>query len=298
MPFDQISLSNLTPPDVVETLDYEEILSQMLANLQALDESFSALVESDPAYKILEVAAYRESILRQRINDAARGCMLATATGADLDQLAANFNVARAVVQEANLEAYPPEEAVYESDAALRERAQLAFEGLSTAGPGDAYRYHALSAHSHVLDARAYSPEPGQVTLTVLSMDGDGTPDQEQLDAVDAACNSDDTRPLTDQLTVAAAEIVNYGVVAAIRVYPGQDVEAVCAAAAVAGQAYCDEHHRLAHDITISGLHAALHSPGGVQGVNLLSPVADVVCSDSQAPYCTTLTVTSEGYDE
>ena len=49
--------------------------------------AFTALVESDPAWTILEVAAYRELLLRQRINDASRAVMLAFATGADLEHL-------------------------------------------------------------------------------------------------------------------------------------------------------------------------------------------------------------------
>ena len=42
--------------------------------------------------------AYRELLIRQRVNDAARGVMLATASGTDLDNLAANFNVERLLI--------------------------------------------------------------------------------------------------------------------------------------------------------------------------------------------------------
>ncbi|MCP3967439.1 MAG: hypothetical protein GY750_14680 [Lentisphaerae bacterium] len=68
--FNAIDLSLLPAPDVIETLDYELILAGMIADLQAKAPEFSALVESDPAFKILEAAAYREVILRQRVNDA------------------------------------------------------------------------------------------------------------------------------------------------------------------------------------------------------------------------------------
>lgn len=95
--FTAIDLSQLPAPSVVEPLDYEQILGAMLADLKARDPSFDALVESDPAYKILEVAAYRELLIRQRVNDAGRSVMLAYATGSDLDHLGALMGVSRLV---------------------------------------------------------------------------------------------------------------------------------------------------------------------------------------------------------
>ncbi|MCP4102949.1 MAG: baseplate assembly protein, partial [Lentisphaerae bacterium] len=68
--FNAIDLSLLPAPNVIEPLDYEIIFSAMLTDLQSKATEFSALVESDPAYKVLEVAAYRELMLRQRVNDA------------------------------------------------------------------------------------------------------------------------------------------------------------------------------------------------------------------------------------
>lgn len=93
--FTAIDLSQLPAPSVVEPLDYEQILGAMLADLKTRDPSFTALVESDPAYKILEVAAYRELLIRQRVNDAGRSVMLAYAHGSDLDHLGALMGVVR-----------------------------------------------------------------------------------------------------------------------------------------------------------------------------------------------------------
>ena len=91
-----IDLSQLPAPQIIETLDYETIRDQMLAHLAELLPGWTASdLESDPAVKILEVAAYRELLLRQRVNEAARGVMLAFAAGSDLDQLAAFPNVQR-----------------------------------------------------------------------------------------------------------------------------------------------------------------------------------------------------------
>lgn len=43
--------------NIVEKLSYEEIFSRMKEELVRRDETFSGLVESDPAMKVLEVAA-------------------------------------------------------------------------------------------------------------------------------------------------------------------------------------------------------------------------------------------------
>ncbi|WP_234817405.1 baseplate assembly protein [Candidatus Williamhamiltonella defendens] len=163
-------------PDVVQPLDYDSILSEMLADLRHRAPELTALVASDPAYKILEVAAYRELLLRQRVNDAGRSVMLAYAKGKDLDHLAALFGVSRLVIDPGNPDAIPAFPATYEDDERLRQRIPLSLEGYSTAGPIGAYVYHTLAASGDVKDVSVTSPSPGEVRVTVLSMDEKGVP--------------------------------------------------------------------------------------------------------------------------
>lgn len=295
--FSAVDLSRLPAPGIVEALSYEAILSAMVDDLLARDPAFTALVESDPAFKVLEVAAYREFLVRQRVNEAARGVMLAFAAGADLDHLAALFGVERLVLDPGDLDALPPVPPTYESDTDLRRRCQVAFESISVAGPEGAYLSHALGAHADVLDASVASPTPGAVVVTVLSRTGTGVPAGEVLDAVEAALSDEDVRPLTDQVTVQAAEIVSYAVNATLTLYPGPDSAVVLAAAQAALTAYITRTHRLGRDVTLSGLYAALHQEG-VQKVALASPTADVVITAAQAPNCTATTVTIGGTDE
>ncbi len=102
---------------------------------------FSALTESDPVYKLLQLFAARELLLRQRANDKAQQTMLAFATGTNLDHLGALFGVTRLV-----LDPGQPETGIaptHESDVDFRRRIQLAPEGFSVAGPEGAYIYHA-----------------------------------------------------------------------------------------------------------------------------------------------------------
>lgn len=88
----RIDLSKLPPPQLIEELDYEVILAEMREKMQELCPEWTGYeLESDPANKVLEVAAYREMLLRQRVNEAVRGVMVAFAAGSDLDHLAAFY---------------------------------------------------------------------------------------------------------------------------------------------------------------------------------------------------------------
>lgn len=292
-----IDLSRLPAPAVVETIDYEDILAEMLADLQARDSTFNALLESDPAYKILEICAYREMLVRQRVNDAARGVMLAYATGTDLDQIAANYGVTRLLITPADPNAVPPVAAVYEADADLRMRVLLSLEGYTTAGSIGSYTFHALSADGDCKDVGVASLTPGHVTVAVLSRTGDGAAPQATLDAVTAALNAETVRPLCDTVAVESAQIVTYSILATLTVYPGTSQQKALAAATSAIAAYTEDMHRLGRDITRSGIFAALHQPG-VHNVTLTTPAADIVVQWNQAPFCTATNVTVTGTGE
>lgn len=297
--FSAVDLSRLAPPDVVEALDFETIFAAMLADLQARDSTFSALVESDPAYKILEVAAYRELLIRQRVNDGARAVMLAYATGADLDQIGANYNVDRLLISAGDPNAIPPTADVYEADADFRRRIQLSLEGYTTAGSVGAYIFHALSADGDVKDASVANPPitPGTVNVAVLSRTGDGTAPGGTLTAVTAALNAEEVRPLCDTVVVASAAIVNYAITATLTLYAGTGAAQVMAAAQAAAEAYAARMAALGLDITRSGIFAALHQPG-VMNVSLASPSSDIVIAWNQASHCTGITLTNGGTGE
>jgi phage-related baseplate assembly protein len=295
MSYTPIDLSTLPAPDVVETLSFETILTEMLADLRTRDPSFTALLESDPAYKILEVAAYRELLIRQRVNDGARAVMLAYSTGADLEQIAGLFGVTRKLIDAGDANAIPPIPATYETDASLRYRTQLALEGLSTAGPIGSYVYHALTVEG-VKDVGVQGPpdtDPGDVLVTILAQTGNGAADSNLRTAVLAVLNGEDVRPLTDQVTVQSATIQQYAVIATIYILPGPDPELVKTAAEASVAAFVAAQHKVGADIRLSALYAALHI-GGVERVTLSSPgiTADLVCTAAQAPFCTSVTIT------
>lgn len=299
-----IDLSQLPAPDVVETLDYEELLAERKATLISLypEEEQEAVartlsLESEPIVKLLQENAYRELILRQRINEAAKGVMLPYAMDGDLDQLGANNGIERLTITPADDTTIPPTPAVMESNDDFRARIAAAFEGLSVAGPTGAYEYHAKSADGRVVDASAISPSPAVVTVTVLAREGNGAAAGDLLAVVNAALNGENVRPVADRVSVQSAEIVNYEIEAEIYLYPGPEAEPVRAAAEAKLAAYVSAQRRLGRDIRLSALYAAMHVEG-VQRVSLIKPVADVVLDRTQAAYCTGYVLTVGGSDE
>ena len=290
-----IDLSRLPPPDVVEVLDFEAILAAVRSQFLSLYPQFSANVESDPVVKLLEVFAYRELNLRARINDAARSVLLAFAENADLDNLAALFGVSRQEIQPAN-EA-TGEAAVFENDDALRRRILLAPDSFSVAGPASAYVFHALSADAQVLDASAISPNPGEVTVSVLSRIGDGSAGAELVSIVADLLEGDSVRPLTDNVTVQSAEIISFNIDAQLTLYPGPDQQLILDTANAALDQLLESNRRLGRDITQSAIIAALHV-AGVQNVVLVEPPADVVIDQTQAANINARAVTVTGFDE
>lgn len=299
-----IDLSQLPPPQIVEVPDFEALLAERKAAFVALypaDEQDAVrrtlALESEPVTRLLQESVYRELLLRQRINEAAQAVMVAYARGSDLDQLAANYNVSRLTITPADVDAVPPVPAVMETDEALRRRVPAAFEGLSVAGPSAAYEFHARSADGRVADASATSPAPAEVVVTVLSCEGDGTADDDLLETVTQALNSETVRPVADRLTVRSAQIVPYRVDATLYLYPGPEAEPIMAAARASLQNYIASQIRLGRDIRRSAIHAALHVEG-VQRVELSAPAADVVLDKTQAAYCTEWYITNGGTDE
>ncbi len=228
-----IDLSQLPQPAIIESLDYEVILAQTKTFMISVfpeamrDEVAAALeLESEPLNIIAQAMAWRELLLRQRINDGAAACMLSHSSGSDLE-IRCGYVRAAAGFTEAT-ETTP---AVMESDAAFRMRIQSAFEGMSVAGPSGSYEYFARSASGKVADARATSPAPAEVVVVLLSADGDGTANEALINEVKAVLNDETVRPVADRLTVKSAEIISYKIDATLDFYPGPESEPILQAA-------------------------------------------------------------------
>jgi phage-related baseplate assembly protein len=324
-----LNLSSLPDPAIVETVSFQTIFNELRADFSTRFPDFSALVESDPAIKLLEVAAYREVVLRARVNDAFKATLLAFAAGADLDNLAAFYGLTR-IAQE--------------TDAELKDRTINRIQGSSTAGGAAWYRYQALTADSGVRDARVTSPGAGLVQVALLSKEIEnlealgtdpnalspamselaafygvdtaglkdstaapliravidaagpgGTATPQMLTVVDAVMQDDEVRVITDSVTTTSANVVSVDVVAEVYLYPDSSAT-VLAGIEAAIRAAIQTEGGLGWDLTLSWLIKNIHVDG-VQRVELISPTANQVADDGTAISIGTFTVTNLGYD-
>jgi phage-related baseplate assembly protein len=281
--FTAIDLSALPPPQIIETPLFENLLAENKAVFLSFLPDYATLnLESDAVLKILQVFTYRELLLIQKINDAVKSVLIAYAAGSDLDHLAARSNILRFE---------------NESDNDFRRRVQLAPEGYSVAGPAGSYIFLAYSADQNVKSVSAVSPAPCQVTVTILSKTGNGAAPQSLIDKIYAALSAEAVRPLSDQLTVSGAAIVNYTITATLKFYEGPDRALVLAEAIKAVTAYAEKKHHIGENITRAGIISALYKEG-VQNVILTAPASDVLISNAQAAYCTSISVIEGGIDE
>lgn len=302
-----IDLSALQAPDVIESLDFEVILAEMKAQVVATypaeqQEDVAAVLdlESEPANRLLQVAAYRELSLRARYNDEARALLLAHATGSDLDHIGVTYyQEERLVVTPADPDATPPVAAVMETDEEYRQRLALKPESYSTAGPSGAYRFHALSAHGQVKAAEPVCLEEsdGTVTVYVLSRAENGIPTAEVLQAVEDRLNAELTRPMSDIVEAVPAQIVDYSIDVSLIVKPGVGAEAVLAAAVAGLTRLAASAFIMGGAVARSAIDKYAHQEG-VKYAVINAPAENVFCQKSQAPRCTGITVTIGGIEE
>lgn len=273
-------ISALPPPDAVATLDFEAVRAELLDDIVARqpDLAPALALEVGATVRQVEAFAYRDTVHRADLNAAVRACMLATATGADLVNLAANLGVS----------AFPGE-----PDDRLRARAADSFNGSSVAGPAAAYRRHAIDADGRIADVQVTNPSPGVVRLAVLTKDVTGAAPPDLLAVVYAALSADDVRPLTDQVVVVSATVTPYDVTGTLHLASGLDAATVQAAAAAAVQAYADARRALNKGVAQKGIIAALMQPG-VDNVDVSSPFGDLPAIPGAAYYLRTLTLATQ----
>ncbi|MBZ9576727.1 baseplate J/gp47 family protein [Modicisalibacter sp. MOD 31.J] len=312
-----IDLSRLPLPAVVENIDFEAILADRQARLLELypaDERAAVAdllaLESEPLTKYLQENAYREMVLRQRINEAAAAGMLAANFGADLDGVAGRYETQRLAG---------------ESDERLRERTQLAFYQVAAAGPAERYRRVALDAHPDVVQVDAWQERPGVVRIALLTRQTVNQADVtlEQLaigralfsqpsnqalativgpatgTAVSAAkqrLQAEDVQPVGVDLRVGVADILAYRIEATLVVPRGPDPQRLLAAARTQLDAYL-KATAFRVDIHRPALQAAL-LPDGARTVELIAPADTLARGAGQIAVCTQIDLRVEVRDD
>ena len=271
-----INMSALPAPQAVEELDFETIFAEQKAwVINQWPHLAPALeLESEPLTVLLQAWSYRELIWRARLNDALKASMLAWAQGDDLLNLAAFFDL---------------EKAEGETDDQLRARCTLSLRALSTAGPEDSYRYHAIATDpAAIKDADAHNGGAGVVNVAVLARAGNGTPSAALLAKVRTRLNHKTIRPLTDTVNVIPAHIVPVVIDYQI-ILPGlPDDEHSLNVARQRLADYCATTNIIGGTITIADIYASLKN-AGISNVILRSPTADITTNRESAPYVSSI---------
>lgn len=281
-----IDLSTFPPPDAIETLSYEAILAAVMADTQTrfdaagIDYDVGGL-ETDPVKVVDEASAYRELLLRARVNYAVRSNLLAFATGTDLDHLAAFYDAVR-------IEG--------EGDERFRLRTLLTIQGRSTGGTAPRYRAVALGASLRVLDASVYRVgTTPQIEIAVTSTDNDGAADAGLLAIVNAAVQNDAVRMVTDTIRVVSAVKTVVDVVANVWLLPDASASILGNLGAAVKADWATEAG-LGFDLTLEWLSARMMR-AGVYKVEIISPEASIAVPPSEALALGAFSLTLAGRD-
>lgn len=291
----EIDLTQLPAPDVIETVSFEDTFARKKQRLIALmPEAARAAVaaalelESEPLTADLQQQAYAEMLLRTRINDACRATFLALAAGADLDHIGASRGLERKTIQQADPAASPPVPEIKETDAEFRRRIQMHPEKFAVAGPYAAYRAHALDV-AGVADANPSRPVAGTVRVYIKSYTGQGVPSRELLDKVAAYLSDETRRPLCDTVETAAGKPKDTSIEYETTYEGGPDKRLVAAAQREALDAVITANGGLAGELALSKIIGALDVPG-VKKVRLIQPAADIACTAGEFIRITSIT--------
>ena len=275
-------LVGLPAPDVLETLDYDTVFGQVLAQFRTRYPQYSSIIEGDPGYSVLQAMAWQETMTRKRINDAARALLVTHATGADLDNLGALFAVTRQIVTAADPDADPPIAEVLETDVRLRDRIINTLEAI-VPGSQAWYRNYALEADSRVHEAIILKTDPGEVTVYVQGIRPDTVPTAAILTAVREYLNEDERRFICDTVIVAAVGTVSYTVTATVEVKEGFVASEVLAKVKARFTEFVEAREVVGKSIPLSAIYDAMVVEE-VEAINLTAPSADVTVTNIQVP--------------
>nr|WIE90798.1 baseplate J/gp47 family protein [Mesorhizobium sp. WSM4875] len=284
---DLSTLEGLPTPQAITVTSEADALAAIkavfidLASSYGLDVTGIIDLEGEPGNIQLQVGAFREVLYRAAINDAVKANLLAFAAGADLDHLAAFYDVIRLTG---------------ETDARLRARTVVAISGRSTAGSEDWYKSAAFRASIRVKDVAVYRVGTGpDIRIAVLATDNFGEPDAALLAGVNNEVQKNSVRVISDRVTVVSATSATVNVAADIWLLPTTPITVFDSLETLLRQAMAEEGG-LGFNVTRSWLTAKLQAPG-VQRVSLTVPVTDTTVDDGAAVKLGTVTLAFKGRD-
>lgn len=196
-----------------------------------------------------------------------------------------------------------PQDSGGEGDERYRERIRLAPAKLSTAGPEESYRYHALAASPLITDVNPINDHAaGTVELIVTT--GATDPTEDVLKAVEAAVNDSKVRPLNDKVIVSAPQRVSYDI--EIKYYVTAETEQAALVAIEEEGGAIDLYNtwqmeKTGRDINPDKLRALCLAPASGTGalrIEITSPAFQTLTERQLAKFSGTLKVSHEVVEE
>lgn len=182
-----------------------------------------------------------------------------------------------------------------ETDEELRERIYLAPSQFSVAGPRDAYKFFAKSAHPSIVDVAVDSPDPGEVVIYPLC-DGGTLPSTTIKNLVAAICSDEKVRPLTDTVTVSDPTVENYDIEIELEIYDTAIEDEVQTEVEEILAVYKEvNENKMGRDVIVNQLIALSTVKDKVYKSNVIEPAADIVVGVNEYAKCGTITVTITG---
>ncbi|KAF1028206.1 MAG: hypothetical protein GAK37_02273 [Pseudomonas sp.] len=314
--------NQLAEPAIITVDEFEPLLAEFKAfvidyvasrapqSAAKLKESLDN--ESELLTLALEAFCVRLQTHERKYNARIKQMLAWWATGSNLDARLADMGLERQVLDPGDPAAFPPVPPTLESDDDARLRYYLAPHApaagsrmqyrreVFTLGERPAVKVQSTAAGvvtvtytfkpdgyaARIKDGNGRRTAPGEVRVTVLSREGDGTAASDLLEGVRWHFDRPDVRPETDLVTVQSAEIVPYKIRVVAKINAGPDSGLTQIEAQKLLQTYADSCHRLEGRVDPSWIDYAIHSAGATQ-LQILEPLQPIVTTAFQAPFCT-----------
>jgi phage-related baseplate assembly protein len=302
----------LQRPSVLETISADEMIELRMARFKARwaeeDPPNAAQydvgqLEFDPIKIVTENAAYFETTVRDRVNQAARAVMLAYAYGSNLDAIASRYPGG-----------VPRGEG--ETDDNYRRRIWLSPNILGPHGTTESYAFYALSALAPnvVRDAAAFTTRgTGIVTIPVLldkpwpkmseqqilaeitrqyrtglidplrisfnteATGGSVIPSPDQILEIYKYIIANTRKGLTDEIVIARPKVIVLRYQIELKTFPGYDTPGVLTNVVTNLMNLIEQQRWLGYDHTVMAIDGALNNAGGVYNRIIHSPDGDVI---------------------
>ncbi|WP_455480088.1 baseplate J/gp47 family protein [Bartonella sp. B23] len=266
-------------PEIISELSFEEIRAASLACLKEQLPDYTFL-ESDPAIKVIEAFSYRELLLRQRINEAARANLLDFATGSSLDDLGDWHGVERMD---------------NEDDDRYRERIRLYVRSGKGSGTEPYYRFVALSADSRVKDAIIYRKgKDPTIHVALFGNDEQETASEDLLEKVSEALHKKNVIMTNDTIIVHSSVAKVIDLEADVWLLPETSLQ-ILTQMEMNLRASWQQEQAIGHELSLSWWISKLMI-SGVQKVIAIDPTQDSSVSDEEVLAIGKITLNFKGH--